>query len=76
MWYINYNSAPDINKVIKTTEQVKKNGIEKTIQELQEYNSCIYVFIDGFEHNGKKLDTNTVKAYKETHGKLKFCVIK
>ena len=76
MWYINYHSAPDIKKVIETTEKAKKNGIKSIIQELQEHNNCIYVFADGFEYNGKKLDTDTVKAYKETHGKLNICIIK
>ena len=76
MWYINYNAAPDIKKVIEITEQVKTNGIEKTIQELQERNNCRYVFSDGFEYDGQKLDTDTLKAYKEIHGKLKICIIK
>lgn len=55
MWYVNYHSAPDIKKVIETAERVKKNGVKSTIQELQVHNSCIYVFADGFEHNGKNL---------------------
>ena len=63
-------------KVIETTKQVKKNGIEKTIQELQEHNNCIYVFADGFEHNGKKLEHETMQELKAIHGKLKFCIVR
>lgn len=76
MWYINYHATPDLKKVIETTEKVKKNGIKSIIQETQEHNNCIYVFADGFEYNGKKLDSDTVKAYKETHGKLKIGIIR
>ena len=76
MWYVNYNAVPDVKKVIESIEKAKKDGVKSTIEQLQERNNCRYVFADGFEHNGKKLDSNTVKTYKEIHGKLKICIIK
>lgn len=76
MRFVNYHATQNIKKVIEASEKLKKNGIKTLIKETQEDNNCVYLFADGFEYSGKKLGTDTVKAYKENHGKLKICVIR
>lgn len=76
MWYVNWHGAPNLIKAIETMERAKKEGIKKIIEETQSRKECRYVFTDRFEYNGEKLDTDTMKAYKTTHGKLKVCIIR
>lgn len=78
MWYINYHASVNISKVIEAVEEVKEKGTKVIAKELKEseYNNCLYIFVDGYEYEGKKLPHETVQELKAIHGKLKIYVIR